>query len=202
MRRRWDTEKVNEALGEFTEGSYITTGKFVRNLFKDFRTSRFAVLQENWKDMTRMERANIHRTLTEVVFLISAIIMGGVFNAFRGEGDDDEENGFLGFGERPEGEQWMWSFMAYQAVRLKTELLFFVQPMEAMRILRSPAATMSVFENTYKLMQQVFTPFDRYEQGSWKGKPKISKTLNNFVPGLRQIYRLKYVEDQISWFRY
>ena len=34
FRRRWDTEKINEALGEFTEGSYRTTGKFVKNLFK------------------------------------------------------------------------------------------------------------------------------------------------------------------------
>ena len=55
--------------------------------------------------------------------------------------------------------------------------------------------------NVIKLTSQMFDPFDRYERGHWKGKPKIAKTLVNFVPGLRQGYRLAYVDDQIGWFR-
>jgi hypothetical protein len=60
---------------------------------------------------------------------------------------------------------------------------------------------MSVIENTIKLMSQIWTPMDRYERGHWKGKPKITKTLINAVPAMRQVYRLKYVDDQISWFK-
>ena len=46
-----------------------------------------------------------------------------------------------------------------------------------------------------------FSGFDRYERGNWKGRFKISKTAINFVPGLKQLYRLKYIEDQIAWLK-
>jgi len=188
FKRRYAKKKYNELLEGWTEGNYRTTGRFFRNLMKDLRIFRLAAWSEEWTDLTRMEKGNIRKTMAEVVFLATVIIMSTIFIG-KMEGEDDDE-------------EWLWSFMAYQALRLRTELLFFSPKLnEALRILRSPAASMSVVENIINLTSQMFDPFERYERGNWKGKPKITKTMINFVPGVRQVYRMKYVNDQISWFR-
>jgi hypothetical protein len=68
-----------------------------------------------------------------------------------------------------------------------------------MSILRSPAASISVVENIIKLSGQLFHPMDVYESGSWKGRPKIVKTLMNMTPVERQYYRLRDITDQVTW---
>jgi hypothetical protein len=77
-----------------------------------------------------------------------------------------------------------------------------------MTILRSPAASMSTIENMIRFSGQLFDPliggdfkFDVYQRGNWKGTPKIYKTMVNFLPGVKQIYRTLYIEDQIGWLR-
>ncbi len=191
VRRRYQKRQVNNALGEYVEGSYRTTGRFFMTLFKDLRGFQFALMASDWASMTDMEKGNVRKTLVEFTFLMSAIILSNVFIAMKEDADDDEE--------------WIWSFLAYQALRYKTEVGFFINPMEAMKILRSPAASMSVIENSIRLVGQMLPPdfegFERYERGSWKGRPKIQKTAINFVPGLKQIYRVQNVADQITWLR-
>ncbi len=106
---------------------------------------------------------------------------------FRGDADDPDEERF-------------WSFLSYQAYRLQNELLFFTPKLDsAMSILRSPAASISVVENIIKLTGQVFHPLEVYETGTWKGRPKILKTLMNMTPVERQFYRLRDVSDQVTW---
>jgi hypothetical protein len=192
FRRRYGKKYVNNFQGDFVEGTYRTFFRFVGNLLKDLKTFQLSLMSENWQELTRMEKANVKRTLGEIVFLLAAIIMGSVFVKMKGEVDDEE---------------WLYSFLGYQALRFRAELGFFFNPQEAMRILRSPAASMSVIENTMKLFGQLIDPlwsgdlaFERYQRGNWRGRLKISKTLTNFVPGMKQIYRLRDVEDQISWF--
>ena len=103
--------------------------------------------------------------------------------------DDDEDD-------------WLAAFWAYQAYRLQTELLFWTPKIdEAMTILRSPMASMSVLENTIRLLNQMFTPGDRYERGPWKGEYKIKKTMINFVPIYKQYYKMRDVEGTITFFK-
>ena len=101
--------------------------------------------------------------------------------------DDDDEN------------KMMWNFMAYQALRLRSELLFFISPTAAMQILRSPAAAVSVLENTIKLFTQVTGPgWEEYQQGPWKGHLKIEKTLIDMSIGVKQVYRLRNLAQQVQ----
>jgi hypothetical protein len=193
FKRRWGKKYVNNFTGDFTEGNYRTFGRFVHQMFKDLNVFRLSMWQENWQDLTRMEKANVIRTVGEMVFLATAIIMASVFTKLKAE-DDDED--------------WLYSFLGYQALRLRAEMAFYVMPSEAFKILRSPAAAMSVFENMIKLFGQLLDPimngdfaFERYERGNWKGQLKINRTLVNFVPGMKQIYRLRDVEDQLSWLK-
>ena len=98
-------------------------------------------------------------------------------------------------------EERRMAFLAYQAARLKSEMLFFISPPEAWNILRSPMASMSVIENAFKLLGQMTSePFDKYEKGPWKGQYKVAKFGTNMLPGVRQIYRVRDVRQQLAWF--
>lgn len=185
FKRRWGKEAYIERLDDFVEGNYISTGRFFGKLFVDLVHAKFQA-GAHWNEMTDHQKANVRRTLSEVSFLIVAIILSNLAIA-RLEDEDDEDDR-------------MWSFMAYQALRLRAELLFFVKPDETMAILRSPMASMSFFENVIRLSGQIFHPAEVYERGPWKGQRKIYKTMVNMTPGFRQYYRLRDQQDQLAWF--
>ena len=104
-----------------------------------------------------------------------------------------------GLGDDEDKELVMWNFLAYQALRLKSELLFFVSPTASMQILRSPAASMSMVENTIKLVTQVFGPgWQEYQQGPFKDQLKIKKTLIDMTVGVKQYYRLQSLGQQVN----
>jgi len=195
-KRRWQKAGYTQRLDDVVEGNYQSMGRFLGTVFKDMATLKFHLMGEKWNMLTKHEKANIHRTLVEVNFLIAAIIMANIALRLRGESDDDRE------------EQW-WSFAAYQMLRLRAELLFFTPKIdEAMSILRSPMASISLLENSTKLMGQLFDPitsgtfqFDRYTRGPWKDKPKIQRTLIQMTPGMKQMYRMRDIGSQTSFFQ-
>lgn len=186
FRRRWGTRAYSERLGQYTEGNYITFLKFFRNYYKEIFGLKFAIMGENWAGLSDHEKANIRRTISEAAFLTAAIILAGVAYNMKDGGDDDE---------------WFWSFMAYQAYRLKTEMLFFVSPGNAMQILRSPMASMSVIENVSDLAKQLTNPTEIYQRGPMKGEYKLKKNFIDLIPFYKQFYRLRDIEQQIQWFR-
>jgi hypothetical protein len=194
FRRRWGKKYVNNLQGEIVEGNYRTFGRFMKKFITDLKAFQFSLMSEEWQSLTNREKANIKRTISEIVFLMTAFVLANLFVRLKSEADDEED--------------WLYSFLGYQALRLRSELFFFANPAETMRILRSPAASMSVIENTIKLIDQLIDPiasgdlvFDRYERGNWKGHLKIEKTLINYVPAMKQIYRLRYVDDQLQWLK-
>jgi hypothetical protein len=186
-KRRWAKEAYIERLEDFVEGSYRSTADFMKNLGEDFIKLKFSLLAENWDELTDHQKANVRRTITEAAFVTLAIVVARFALAKVDDIDD-------------EGDERYWAFVAYQAARLKAELLFFISPKEAMSILRSPAASISMVENIIKLFGQMGAMRDVYERGPWKGKPKIHKTLANLTPAFRQIYRIRDMKEQTSWF--
>jgi hypothetical protein len=207
FRRRWGRMEYYERLGQFAEGNYITTGKFIgtagahifgkedenderlflQRLMGNLESFKFAMLREDWATLSDHEKANIARTIGEIGFLVLAIIMANLAMGIKVDTDDPDEERF-------------WAFIAYQAYRLQNELLFYTPKLDSsLSILRSPAASISVIENISKLAGQVFHPFDVYQSGAWKGRPKIYKTLMNMTPIERQFYRLRDIADQISY---
>ena len=94
-----------------------------------------------------------------------------------------------------EDEQWK-AFMSYQLYRFIAELRFFSSPSEAMKILRSPAASMSTIEGLFEILVQMFNITEMYEKGPWQGKPKINRDVVNMVPVVRQYYRIRDLDEQ------
>jgi hypothetical protein len=190
--RRWQKRQYNNLSESYVEGSYITFGKFFTRFMKDLYSLKFEMLSSN-STLTPMEQANIKRTLGEISMFLACIVLGNFAMKYK---DDDPEN------ER------FWSFLAYQAYRLRAEASFYILPSSAMQILRSPMASMSFLQSTMKLAGQLVDPlvsgtfaFDVYDRGPWKGDPKIYKTMTDMVPVFKQYYRVRDIENQLGWFQ-
>jgi hypothetical protein len=190
-KKRWDKLKYNEFLGSYTEGDYRNSSKFVGKLLKDLVALRTSVISEDWNNLLPREKANIIRGVSEVTLAISFGIVASIFLQAAGDTDDDQK-------------KLMFNHLAYLTSRTRSELGFFLNPNETLNILKSPAASMSVIENSIKLLGQALPPsfegFEEYETGNWKGRYKINKTLMKLTPGVKQYYRIRDIEDVVNIF--
>jgi hypothetical protein len=190
MRRRWGKKRHNNILGEEVSGDYLVALNFFSQLLKDMWAFRFDLVKTDWNKLLDREKAQACKATAEFAFMTSAIILSTVLINMKDEDDDDE---------------WLLNFFAYQALRYRAEAWFFANPLESFKILRSPAAAVSMMENTLKLFGQLLPPefegFQEYERGPRKGQLKIRKTTTNLIPGPKQIYRTLYPEDLINMFK-
>lgn len=194
-RRHWGQTRYETRNLQSVEGMYITTYNFLLKPYIDaFKAKRNIEAEESeisdltwgerWAMLSDHQRANLMRTALEMVNVAILMVLFRVL-----AGDDDDEVTYAD------------EFIMYQLLRLKSEILFFLSPSEAMKIFRSPAASLSVFENLAQLFKQAMNPLEEYERGPWEGQLKIYKRLVNMVPVYRQAYRLRDVGDQIPWFQ-
>lgn len=195
FRRHWGKHRYETRNLQSVEGMYISTFNFLFKPFVDaFRAKRNLDAEindiipltwgERWAMLSDHQRANIGRTALEIVDVAMIMLLYRLL-----AGDDDDE---LSYADE---------FLIYQLLRLKSEILFFISPGEAMKILRSPMASMSVFEDLAKFAQQAMNPFEVYESGPWDGQLKIYRRLVSMIPIYRQAYRLRDVGDQIPYFQ-
>jgi len=190
--RRWQKRHYNNLSDSYTEGMYLTFGKFLGRLVKDTISLKFELLSSK-SSLTPMEKANIKRTLGEITMFFACIVLAGFAAKFKNEDPEHERT---------------WSFLAYQAYRLRSEFSFYLLPTSAMQILRSPAASTSFVQSIIKFSGQLFDPiisgtgqFDIYDRGPWKGEPKIYKTMTDMVPGFKQYFRIRDIENQLGWWQ-
>lgn len=183
-KRRWQGKKYNVFLDDFTEGTYITTGKFIRDIHKDLFALRFALVSEEWNKLLPREKANVKRALTEVSMMIATSILATVLMGLAGESGDDDEKFWL-------------NHLAYQSYRLNSELSFYLNPAAAWEIIRTPAASMSVFESALNLIGDLlpWNITEKYEKGNWAGQYKWEKSLTRLIPAYKQLYRVRDIDD-------
>ena len=188
--KRYGKLRFNEFLEDWTSGSYRQVGRFLKNTMKDLAALKFALVSEEFKKLMPREQANIRRALAEMSFVVLMTILGTVFTSLAGEADDDRE-------------KWAYDFLTYQSHRTRAELSFFWNPAEALNILVSPAASVSIVENIIDAIGQLtHGPFDKYERGNWKGRYKMSKKIMRLTPGVKQWYRLRDIEDYTKLFQF
>jgi hypothetical protein len=195
--RRYKKGGYSERLGSYTEGYYRTTGKFITSLAKDLKQYKLAVLSHNWEKLTNHERANIIRTMNDVAFTLTAMILSGIF---LHEAKSSEQDTY---------ERQMWSMLAYQSLRFKSEMLLYTPKLdEAISILKSPTASLGMLEGWSKLTSQAFTDAGRMmhgegpqiiTQGKRKGMTRFRRDVGNVIPGFRSIESEQYVQDQLRF---
>ena len=104
LNRRFKSATYNYDLEAWTEGYYLTTGRFMNALFQDLRKAQFDIASK-WNEMTPTEQANVKRALTEVAHFLAVAAAIGLI-----EWSDDKD--------RP----WLVKMVEYQLRRLYTEL--------------------------------------------------------------------------------
>ena len=183
--RRWEATNYNYMLGDFTEGYYYTTKNFLGNVIKDLYHMKFSLIK-NWDNLTSVQKSNIFRTMTEMSFVLA---LSTLLTFFLG-------------GDSPEEDTWIRNMTEYQARRIITELLFFLNPNETFTILKSPMAAITPVQNLIKFTGSIMNPFawnDKYESGRYEDWYKWQKQGLTLLPFYKTIDRLQHPEEALKF---
>ena len=164
----------SEFLQQDVEGYYTTAIRFVYSLRKDLLKLRLDLVSNNWHELTDAERANIRKTIMEATFIVLTLIATKLLAGLAKDADDEDKEDYYRY--------------AYLFRRLHGESTFYLNPMETLKIMSSPAASISMLQNVGKVTQQLYEdPFERYEVGNRKGELKLKKRVFKLVPVLSQV---------------
>jgi len=184
IRKRWgfgDKQQIDFETGMLTEGMYISFFRLLRESIVEKRN-----ILTTYNQMTDVEKANTIKTILELsVFLAMMLIVRGLASI---EGDDDDEELY---------------FLMYQMRRLQTDLGFYYNPLEFLKILKSPSATMTMISKSLKLLDQSFRPFEEYERNSGlnqKGDSKLWARTRDLIPVLNNIEKSLTPQESYEWF--
>ena len=198
LNKRFKSVSYNYDLDAWTEGYYKTAGRFIVKLIKEMKEGQFA-LAANWNTLSKTEKANLKRAAVEVGHLLVIALVMGLINW----PDDDDD--------RP----WLIAMIEYQTRRLYTEIGSLVPgPQmlnEGLKILKSPAAGINVFEDLLNLAgllnpanYEIFSGDDALIQaGRYKGESKATKLFfqSPLIPMNKTIYNDLHPEEAIPFFK-
>ena len=187
-RKRWDTMYYDNVMQTYKEGYYRTGGAYASNMVKRFfykltdesKAAEIAITTD-WNNLTELERQNIKRFGTEVSIFVTLCILYSVLKNWA----DDEDSVFI-------------DNLAYQAYRLRTDMGFYVNPRDMMKIIQSPFPSTSAVKSVANLFDSVLHPLDKYERGPWKDHYKIEKRVYDMMPVVRQLYRARDIENEYN----
>tara|TARA_R110000850_G_scaffold34024_1_gene92218 strand:+ start:25445 stop:29839 length:4395 start_codon:yes stop_codon:yes gene_type:complete len=178
-------------LKQFQEGTYTSFIRMMTSLYKEGEMLSIATMSlgdtEVWSDMTDTEKANVKKTAMEYAVIILTIASAYLL---KGLAED-----------LPEDDPAYTAMMlgAFSARRLHMELVAFSNPLEALVLMKSPAASVSLLQKSSRLLLQIGKDtamttfggegFERYERGDMKGELKVKKYFNDIIPVANQVNR-------------
>jgi len=196
-RRRYASSYTNQFSEQEIEGTYRSTAKFIGGLINDLTALKIKTGM-SWKDMSRHQKANVKRTITEVTIVTSlALMAAAVMGSLKDLDDPDGEDLALARALR---------FGVYLSNRSMQGILAFVSITDAWDILRSPMAMMSSIESVSQMMYYGL-PWnweERYDAGVHKGKTKLGVFTKKSIPIWHQINRVSDagMKSTIQYFNY
>ena len=179
-------------LGEYREGYYVSTFKFLKGCVDDLRRNKFQIATR-WRELNDMQRYNLRRALAEVTIL--AILSATI--ALLGDYKDKKGN-------------FAYRLLLYQLRRLQMET-FASSPVEpvhfiksAVKILNSPAAALNTIEDVADLLR-LTDLFVTIEEGRNKGENKYVHNMEKKLPfygKLKVFFELEDNDDAFKLFNY
>lgn len=157
FRYRFGSKTTNLMKGGTVEGYYRTTGRFMKQIFREFKEGNVK-LSQTWKSLEPDDRKRIRRAIAEVsqLLFVSAICV------FLGKSKDKDRS-------------WAKKLLSYWATRERTELSVLVPSpfmiTEGMKIIKSPVANTSIWSDISNLTRLLWPPnyTDEIENGDYKG---------------------------------
>ena len=189
-KRRWAKEYYDEYGQTFSKGYYRDGGAYyynkIRGFFERFVDEAKALEyaeKADWDTMTEAEKANVKRFTTEICLFMALTVMGMLLKEYKPDDDDSVM-------------AQVFNHLDYQIFRLSTDMTFYISPASFMKIVQSPLPSSSVLKSVSNFIKALLTPTARFEKGDWKGELKIKKRAMDLIPLVRQIYRLRNIEDE------
>lgn len=174
--RRWKKKYHDEEMGIEMEGNYQVAARFTRQLFQEMKDFNLGLLASRvsgqYDKMSAYQKRQIAKTGKEMVAFIGILLLGSML-AFD---DEDDENGLSLYGR-------------FLTLRMAREMAAYVNPLDALAIMRSPTALTNTIEQIWGL---TIGAFDQYADGTWKFDDRAVK----FTPILGQLVKVSK-EDNI-----
>jgi hypothetical protein len=177
-KKRYGKASPNHLLEQDVEGFYRSGGRALFSFARDIKKFNLAVAKENWAHLTPHEKANIRRFLVEASMITVTALASVMFGKIGKEIEDDYD-----------GDNWedrlalgAFRFSQYELLRFRAELSAYASIPEALKLLRSPAATVSLGESLYELTAQMAYPLEEYEAGWRKGENRLKVKLGKTLP--------------------
>jgi hypothetical protein len=166
----------NETTGKYEEGTHYTLLRFLRGYVADVQAFGFDSSQHiysNWDKMNNEDKANIKRSIYEIAYGLGMIALANMLLGLSS--DDDDE--FL-------------ASMAYLTRSAASEVMFYFNPMESIKLLEQPSAVLKTVKSIVKLgtdfAQHGFT--GEYETGRLSGENYFLRNLGNLTPAYRGFF--------------
>lgn len=195
--KRFKKATYNYDAEAWTEGYYQTFYRFSLDLIKEIKEGQLSITA-NWNNLTKTEKANIRRAITELsTFILLALALAFI------EWPDDEED------------DWFMSTLEYQTRRLYSEIgaqtptPFILR--EGLKILNSPSADVQTLQAILNLLG-LFNPYN-YEtfvgeeallqSGRFKGESRATKIIyeSPLTGPYNTIYKGLHPEEGIAYFK-
>jgi hypothetical protein len=164
-KRRFKRVSMDHEIGTPTEGYYRT---FADTMLSDIKQYKFNIIK-NWSTYTPFQKAQIAKVLTELTIILSLATLAFVLTRLLVNPDDDERD--------PIQDNFGYNFLLYETLRMRSETASYINPIDAIRVMRSPSAMTSTIDRVIKFMNQVMpwniTEEYKRETGIWnKGDNK------------------------------
>lgn len=173
--RRWKKKYHDEEMGIEMEGNYLVAANFTGQLFREMKDFNLGLLASRisgqYDNLSAYQKRQIAKTGKEMVAFIGILLLGSML-AFD---DEDDENGLSLYGR-------------FLALRMAREMAAYVNPLDALAIVRSPTALTNTFEQIWGL---TIGSFDQYADGTWKFDDRLVK----FTPILGQLVKVSDEEN-------
>lgn len=193
-------KKGDDQGSEIVEGYYRTSWRFIRQLYEDAKNGQ-RTLGQNWDNLTDYEKRNCKRAIIE---LAQFMIVGAMSSLLMGAKIKDPDKSFW--------HRWLahaLSTTRYSMRRLFTELAALTPTpymvKEGKKLVDSPAAAMSVLNDTVNLMDAMWIPnwwSEDIKNGKYKGH---SEGYRSFIksPGslwYRQVDKFLHPDEALTYY--
>lgn len=188
-------DRFDQRLGSNIGGNYTITYNFVKSLIGNYNLLGSAMMQEDWSSLPEWKKQAVKRTVAEAAAVAALALMIKALSSMVGDDDDDPN--------------WLATMGLYQMKRLNQEIMAFVNPVTAMQLLRSPAASMSMFEKTGKVLAQLLpgaygamnpeSGVGRFTDGKNAGKLKVGVYFMKTIPIYSQVVRIFDPKTELDW---
>ena len=156
------------------EGYYVSALRFMAQIYVDVKQDGLTTntFGRSYSKLDRRQKAGVRKTGFDIGVILLVMM---ATNLLEGDGDDDDK-----------------ILAMYLLRRQQSELTFFTNPLEALKIASTPTAAMGNFKNITKFLWQAMNdPKGVYVSGDKKDQLKILSLGQKLFPRIKDLGELK-----------